>query len=400
MPELKAVKQKLMKKWQGYGLQRAWLKGESLFPLSIKLPRPTDKALLHDFAALRQQISQLQNGLTDLPGVTLQQQEIHYPTMGRQWMPVAVEFADMTALARFLGQAQAWQRFCNESEQLLTAFPALKSWLIDNPTQLEKQSGHWPKLIAVCRYFCTHPRPDCYLRQLDIPAVDTKFIECHRAILKSLLDHLLPAAAIHPEVTGFSDHGFERRFGLRYEEPQIRFRLLDPLLAAEFAGASDITLTLSDFAKLDLLVDRIFITENKINGLAFPAVRNALVIFGLGYGVQLLKEVPWLGACQIYYWGDIDSHGFAILSQLRGYFPRTHSLLMDEVTLLTCRSLWGAEPAETAHSAEQLPHLNEAEQQLYQRLKAHWQPRLRLEQERIPFALLEAVVDFGTKTYA
>ena len=57
MLELKALRQKLLKKWQGYGLQRAWLEGESLFPLIVKLPRPTDKALLHDFAALRQQIA-------------------------------------------------------------------------------------------------------------------------------------------------------------------------------------------------------------------------------------------------------------------------------------------------------------------------------------------------------
>lgn len=392
MFELKAFKQKLLKKWQRYDWQRAWIRKESLFPLTINLPRPTDKELLHDFSDLHQQISRLQKGLSDLPGVTLLQQEIQYQTMGRQRIPAAIEFADMSALARFLGQASAWRSFCNESERLLTAFPSLASWLIENPTQLEKQAGHWPELITVCRYFCAHPRPGCYLRQLDIPGVDTKFIELHRAILKNILDQLLPADAIDQTVTGLSDHGFERRFGLRYEEPQIRFRLLDPQLAAEFAGASDITLNLSDFAKLDLLVDRVFITENKVNGLAFPEARNALVIFGLGYGVQLLKDVPWLSACQINYWGDIDSHGFAMLSQLRSYFPKARSLLMDESTLLACRPLWGTESAETAHKAEQLPNLHENEQLLYQQLKDHWQPCLRLEQERIPFNLLEAIL--------
>lgn len=392
MFELKAFKQKLLKKWQRYDWQRAWIRRESLFPLTINLPRPTDKELLHDFSDLHQQISRLQKGLSDLPGVTLLQQEIQYQTMGRQRIPAAIEFADMSALARFLGQASAWRSFCNESERLLTAFPSLASWLIENPTQLEKQAGHWPELIAVCRYFCAHPRPGCYLRQLNIPGVDTKFIELHRAILKNILDQLLPADAIDQTVTGLSDHGFERRFGLRYEEPQIRFRLLDPQLAAELAGASDITLNLSDFAKLDLLVDRVFITENKVNGLAFPEARNALVIFGLGYGVQLLKDVPWLSACQINYWGDIDSHGFAMLSQLRSYFPKARSLLMDESTLLACRPLWGTESAETAHKAEQLPNLHENEQLLYQQLKDHWQPCLRLEQERIPFNLLEAIL--------
>nr|WP_221935062.1 Wadjet anti-phage system protein JetD domain-containing protein [Catenovulum sediminis] len=66
--------------------------------------------------------------------------------------------------------------------------------------------------------------------------------------------------------------------------------------------------------------------------MAFPPVNNAICIFGLGYGVQLLKEVNWLNQVAIYYWGDIDTHGFAILSQLRGYFPKVKSMLMDEAT--------------------------------------------------------------------
>lgn len=389
MLDPKTLRQKLLKKWQSHALHRAWLKGDAVFPLAVTLPRPTDKELLHNFADLHQQITQLQALLSDQPGITLRQQEIHFATMGRQRLPCAIEFIDMTALARFVGQAQAWRHFCHESERLLGAFPQLIDWLLDNTGQLEKQNGYWPSLIAVCRYLCAHPHSNCYLRQLDIPGIDTKFIEQHRAILKSLLDELLPQEAIDKRVTGLNEHGFERRFGFRYEEPQIRFRLLDVQLAAEFCGASDITLTLSDFIKLDLLVDRVFITENKLNGLTFPPVRNGLVIFGLGYGVQLLKEATWLSACSIHYWGDIDSHGFAMLSQLRSYFPHARSLLMDEETLLACRALWGTEPAATVHAADQLPHLTKAEQQVFQRLKDYWQPRVRLEQERIPFSLLK-----------
>jgi hypothetical protein len=141
---------------------------------------------------------------------------------------------------------------------------------------------------------------------------------------------------------------------------------------------------------LDLLLDRVFITENKVNGLAFPQIKNSIVIFGLGYGIQQLKQVDWLNDCKIHYWGDIDTHGFAILSQLRGYFPKAESLLMDQLTLIECKYLWGKEPENKAHPSDFLAHLNEADQLLYQRLKtAYWQPGLRLEQERIPFSLLE-----------
>ena len=88
--------------------------------------------------------------------------------------------------------------------------------------------------------------------------------------------------------------------------------------------------------------------------------------------------------------GDIDSHGFAILSQLRSYFAKAQSLLMDEVTLLACKEFWGQEPEHKRHKAQWLANLNEQEQALYKNLKQKkYQSCLRLEQEHIPFSLLE-----------
>lgn len=66
---------------------------------------------------------------------------------------------------------------------------------------------------------------------------------------------------------------------------------------------------------------RVYITENNINGLAFPPMEGSLVIFGLGYGVETLSTIPWLRKVGIIYWGDIDTHGFAILDRLRMTFP-------------------------------------------------------------------------------
>ncbi len=41
-----------------------------------------------------------------------------------------------------------------------------------------------------------------------------------------------------------------------------------------------------------------------------------MVLFGSGYGFEFLSNVLWLAKLNIYYWGDIDTHGFAILNQL------------------------------------------------------------------------------------
>ncbi|MBM7456806.1 hypothetical protein HNR62_002708 [Oceanisphaera litoralis] len=388
MLELKTIRNKLNKQWHRLSWHRAWLEGTLDFPYQVKLPRPSDKQLLHDFALCQRQLLQLRNELKTVKEVNLVEQEFQFSTMGRQRLPVAIEFASMDALARFLGQLQPWRHFMADSGLIEASFPALAAWLPPAAAIIGKYAGCWPQLLAVCRYLVAHPRPGLYIRQLDITGVDSKFIEAHKPILKTLLDQLLPEAAIDTHFNGLKEHGFEKRYGLNYEQPTVRFRLLDPALAAELGGLTDLTIPLDAFSKLDLLLDRVFITENKVNGLAFPATRNALVIFGLGYGVQILKQVPWLAQCRLHYWGDIDSHGFAMLSQLRSYFPQAQSLLMDSDTLLHCRPLWGVEAKP--HSATQLPHLNESEQQLYQQLKQHhWQPNLRLEQERVPFPLLE-----------
>ncbi len=45
-----------------------------------------------------------------------------------------------------------------------------------------------------------------------------------------------------------------------------------------------------------------------------------------------LAQAGWLARCQVYYWGDIDTHGFAILDQLRTHIPHARSLLMDRVS--------------------------------------------------------------------
>ncbi len=171
----------------------------------------------------------------------------------------------------------------------------------------------------------------------------------------------------------------------------MRFRVLDQAIRLLPTNADqDITLTQACFASLDLPASKVFITENEINFLAFPEVLDAMVIFGAGYGFDNLASATWLKQKRIYYWGDIDTHGFAILNQLRGFFPDAISFLMDRRTLLDHRPLWGVEAQpEAAH----LVRLNAEESALYEQLRHnHWGDRVRLEQERIGFDFLRDVL--------
>jgi hypothetical protein len=99
-----------------------------------------------------------------------------------------------------------------------------------------------------------------------------------------------------------------------------------------------------------------------------------------------LSRAAWLHRCHLHYWGDIDTHGFAILAQLRHHFPHASSFLMDRGTLLAHRAFWSG---ESAPRRDDLSALTVAEAALYDELRFdRIQPGLRLEQERIGYGWL------------
>lgn len=93
----------------------------------------------------------------------------------------------------------------------------------------------------------------------------------------------------------------------------------------------------------------------------------------------------------LWYWGDMDTHGFGMIDMIRHYFPRTRSFLMDEATLLSHKHLWGNEPSPVNRDLPQLlPH----EARVYDALINHTHaPNLRLEQERISFTIVRRAVE-------
>lgn len=95
----------------------------------------------------------------------------------------------------------------------------------------------------------------------------------------------------------------------------------------------------------------------------------------------LLKQVPWISKKRIVYWGDIDTYGFSILSNLRETFPNTESRLMDLETLFSYQSLWAEEKNQYQGTCE---GLTKSELDLFNDLKNNrYGQGVRLEQERI-----------------
>ena len=191
----------------------------------------------------------------------------------------------------------------------------------------------------------------------------------HRAVLASMLGVSATAS------------GFLTDLGLRSKPGLVRFRpaptLGLPAAVTELAVRSD------ELARLQLRPRVAIIVENEISYLSVDVPEDGIVFWGRGFDVDSVGQLPWLAEAEVIYWGDIDTHGFAILDQLRGFFAHAASFLMDRETLLAHRSHWGDEPEPARHD---LSRLTTEEAAVYDDLRFdRHQPRLRLEQERVRF---------------
>lgn len=104
-----------------------------------------------------------------------------------------------------------------------------------------------------------------------------------------------------------------------------------------------------------------------------------------------LELVAWLAERELVYWGDIDTHGFAILNRLRERVPSVRALLMDHDTLHAHRDQLVTEPTPTnAH----LAHLTPDEAELYRDLvEDRHGTAVRLEQERVRFSFVRKALE-------
>ena len=351
------------------------------WPLRLKLNAPGSSDLGPRFAEVRQWAAELRQHAGPY---RLQERTLRHREVGQQSLPEAVWLDTLEAATAWVGKTRDAQQFALLVAATHAAQPLLLPWLARRPLAALALAPVWPQLLAVVAWLQARPRPGIYLRQVDIAGVDSKFIESHRSVLTEWLDLALPAGAIDAGASGTGQ--FARRYGFRDKPLRVRFRWLDAAAAGLPLG-TDNSITHSAFARLAPAVRRVFITENEVNFLAFPALPDSLVVFGAGYGFAAFAGADWLQHCAVHYWGDIDTHGFAILDQLRASLPHAQSLLMDEATLLTHRAHWGEEPSPLLRD---LPRLTAAEAALFDRLRQHaWRPQLRLEQERIGFGWVQ-----------
>lgn len=261
--------------------------------------------------------------------------------------------------------------------------PGIAQWMADHPMKVLTHAADWQRLVRTACWIRDHDTEAVYPREIDTPGVDTKFIETNKGILAELLDCVLPESRVD---TSAPKSDLVARYGFRAKPMYIRFRYL----GASPLPFSELTVRAEELNAHPPNARTVFVLENETTYLSLPPVPDAIAVLGSGYAATLLRHLAWLKDVDLYYWGDIDTHGFAILNRVRGLFPHTKSLLMDRATLLSHEPHWGEEKTQAPDS---LSHLTPEEAQLAQDLRnGTYRPHLRLEQERISIAAIRVAL--------
>ena len=379
------LRAQVQRRWNRGELLRQIITGEPMFPLRLALKAPTSTEMAERFEAVRTWIAALRG----VPHLRIEMREFTHRLLGSNAIPHTAWVDNRDDALALIGKQRDAAIFRSIVDRTHKAQSQLVTWMAKRPLQTLELANEWDRLMDVIAWMQTHPRPGIYLRQVDISGVHSKFIETHRGVLAEMLDMVLAPEAI--DVTHSGGSQFDARYGFREKPLRIRFRILDGhLTPLPGIPQPDVALDADSFARLDIPAERVFITENETNFLAFPEVKHGIVVFGAGYGWDALARASWLNECTVHYWGDIDTHGFAILDQLRSRFPRVQSFLMDRETLVHHESLWGEEEDQVLRD---LPRLSEQERALFNDLRDNRiRKNLRMEQEMVRFRWIEMAV--------
>ncbi|HCT15095.1 Wadjet anti-phage system protein JetD domain-containing protein [Corynebacterium nuruki] len=304
--------------------------------------------------------------------------------LGRQRVPDRLQVTGVEALVTLTGQKSRWRGLIHRMSRLLGERPApgvrtAAAAVMTRWSDLTDED--LVRLHAVVDWLLAYPDSGLTPRAVPVEGVHGKWLEHHL----TLVTRLVSAHRGAPDgslVRSLSDLGLVER------EPQIRMRLPSDVPGRD-VFPEDMTLTWTGAAMLwaetTVPVTGVLIVENLETFLALPVCPGRMLIWGAGYRARKWAQLPWLVNLPTWYWGDLDTDGFAILSAVRSHLPQVQSVLMDEAAVRRWRPL---ATTDTHPDRKILPYLTTAEDAALDLLASLG--NLRIEQERI---LLSEAVD-------
>jgi hypothetical protein len=361
------IRAAVQRRWDDGSLPRAFALAEVFPVIEVPLRHPSAADLAEHFDAAQAWVAGVARASRDGRAYELHHGRIGGRVSGATEVPVRAvvsSFAQAWTLLGLSAEADAFRRIVAEAHDV----PAVRDWALSRPRAAIGLAGDWETVLAAYGWLDAHRGSGRYLRQVDAPGVDTKFIERHRGALAEMFG--VPGSA----------GGFTRALGLAAKPATVRLRF-DPAALGMPSALSEAVLRTEELGMLRVHPSRAFIVENEITYLSVPVPPGGVVLWGKGYDADQPASLSWLADVPVQYWGDLDTHGFGILNRVRAWLPHAESVLMDRETLLAHRERWGHEDTPTTAD---FTRLDEHERAVYEDLVTdRFGPAVRLEQERI-----------------
>jgi hypothetical protein len=361
-----------------------WLTKQGVWPLTMGLGELTERDVSGDPAAIRKWVQAWTEW--NAGGCSLEWVEKKWTRLGLQRLPATLIAKDAGTVADAVGHGPRWRRAASRYEALVSRWPHLRATRAverNFAVLADYSDDDFARLESLLEWLEEHPASGMYLRQLPILGLDTKWVEKRQGVVSELWN-----AVRRYEGPSLN---FHETCGLARAPHRLRLRILCPALRASVGGLRDLEAPLDQVAALPLSPSTVLIVENLETGLALPDLPGTVALMKLGLAVSAVQELTWARQVQVIYWGDIDTHGFVILNRARESLSHLQSILMDGSTLQQFRRLAVQEPVQ--HAPVKLAALTENEVRTYDCLHADtWGVRVRLEQERIPWAVALAAI--------
>lgn len=316
---------------------------------------------------------------------------------GDQPVYTHLDLADQDALADLNPDSREhWQRVTGRWTRLKSAVsdPAtVKPWLAQ---MMELPDSDFELLRAAATWFDENPRSGLTIRRVPVPGMHTKWLARHRRLVLAVLGRARSAGELSAgELSPGDAHDAEEVteedldiLGLRPVPREADIRLADPADRRAFHGLEHLRAPVDELARLPLTPRTVLVVENKEAALAVADADALVIIHSLGNHVGVIAELPWIPATRTFYWGDIDRHGYTLLSRARSAIGSLQSLLMGASDVHAYRHLAVTENLDRYDPAEETLTADEA---AGMQALAQAGGYLRIEQERLPADALVAV---------
>jgi hypothetical protein len=322
---------------------------------------------------------------TQHPDVALRTRTIR-TKFGAQPIHTHLDIPNTHALASLNADTAAhWQRARARWDQLRRYQPGrtVRPWLA---RVVDLDDYDFTTLLAATAWFRANPRSGLTVRSVPVPGMHTKWLTRHRGMVLACLGTPTDSSEF-TESTGDADPvdiptGDLDALGLRPLPREISVVLADPVLRVVVGGLRQVSAPVDELAGLQIHPDAVLIVENKEPALAWSDTSGLAVIHSLGNHLDVLGRLPWIPRDRTWYWGDLDRHGFTLLSRARTIVPQLASLLMAPGDIENYRSLGVEEDLDRYDQPDST--LTLAEANALAALQLTDGKYLRTEQERIP----------------